>query len=169
MELAPAIAARAATPTGARDPDSLFGALIYLEAGGDERRLAKLMGIRSLGEVIDRARGGEVGRVDAFKGDEYRQEVLDYPDGLFAIAWQRQVIALLLRPDGATTADLDMALVAHGAWNAAMAVSRLRIELKPFAIKVESTRFPGRNDFNYRIAGTSAWRMQKIISNGWSV
>ena len=169
MELAPAIAARAASSTGARDLDSLLGALIFLEAGGDERRLAKLMGTRSVASVVSRARDGGVGRVAAFSGDEFRQEVVDFPEGILAVGWQREIVGMLLRADGATTEEIEVALAPVGAWNTPMAITRLRIELKPFGVKIDSERFAGRLDFHYRIAGHSAWRMQKIIANGWSV
>ena len=43
MYLSEAITARAATDTGARDPDSLLGCLIWTEAGGTEKNLAKLI------------------------------------------------------------------------------------------------------------------------------
>jgi hypothetical protein len=169
MYLSEAITARAATDTGARDPDSLLGCLMWTEAGGTEKRLAKLIRSRSVTNLLDKARAGEAGRVPAFTGEEHQAEVLDFPDGLVPIRWKRDVLALLLRPDGATTDDMETLLAPVGSWNSAMAIARLRLDLKPFSIKIDSRRFEGRNDFKYRITGTSAWRLQKIIANGWSL
>lgn len=152
---------------GSRDPDSLFGCLIYLEAGGTIKQLNKLAKSRVIQGFVEKARNGDVGRVEAFKGDEF--QLVEFPDGLFAIRWQRELLALLLRPDGVSTDEIETAMATMGQWNAPMAISRLRIELKPFSIKIDSDRIEGRNDFRYRITGTSNWRMQKIISNGWSL
>lgn len=161
--LSTAIAARG----GSRDPDTMFGCLVYIEAGGTMKQLNKLAKSRVIHGFVERARNGEIGRVAAFKGDEFRQ--VEFPDGLFAIRWQRDLICLLLRPDGVSTEEAETVLATMGQWNAPMAMKRLREELKPFSIKIDSQRFEGCNAFSYRISGTSAWRMQKIISNGWAL
>lgn len=155
--------------TGARDPDSLHGLLYIVEQGAKLKEVAKLVHSRSLDSIFERAREGSVGRVPAFTGEEHQAEVLDFPDGLVPIRWKRDVLALLLRPDGATTDDMETLLAPVGSWNSAMAIARLRIDLKPFSIKIDSRRFEGRNDFKYRITGISAWRLQKIIANGWAL
>lgn len=165
MSLAHAIEARA----GAKDPDSLLGSLIFLEAGGAEKRLARLMGTGSVTSLIERAREGAVGRVPAFQGTDQSREVVDFPDGLIPIRWKREVVAMLLRPDGSTTDELETYFSAGSSYNSAKAIDQLRSDLKPFSVKVDSQRFEGRLDYRFKISGTSAWRMQKIIANGWAL
>lgn len=165
MSLALAIEARA----GAKDPDSLLGSLIFLEAGGAEKRLARLMGSRSVSNLIERAREGTAGRVPAFTGEEHRVEVIDFPDGLLPSRWKRDLVTMLLRPDGATTEEIETYFAGGGSYSSAKAIDQLRTDLKAFSVKVDSQRFEGRLDYRFKISGTSAWRMQKIIANGWSV
>lgn len=165
MSLALAIEARA----GAKDPDSLLGSLIFLEAGGAEKHLARLMGSRDVSNLIVRAREGSAGRVPAFQGTEQSREVLDFPDGLLPIRWKRDVVAMLLRPDGVTTDELEDYFAEGGHYSSAKAIDQLRSDLKPFSVKLDSQRFEGRLDYRFKISGTSAWRMQKIIANGWAL
>lgn len=165
MHLSEAISARA----GAKDPDSLLGSLIYLEAGGPVKRLARLMGSRDVSNLIERAREGSAGRVPAFQGTEQSREVVDFPDGLIPIRWKREVVAMLLRPDGTNTDELEDYFANGGHYSSAKAIDQLRSDLKPFSVKVDSQRFEGRNDYRFKISGTSAWRMQKIIANGWAL
>ncbi|KQU96464.1 hypothetical protein [Devosia sp. Root105] len=172
MNLVTVITDRYAT-TGARDPDSLHGLLFLAEQGAPIQKLARLVRSRSLVSLLDRARQGSVGRVPAVTGDEHRAEVVDFPDGLMPVRWKREVVALLLRSDGVSTSEiLDLAVrlgVESIGDNAGSLVRMLRDDLKPFSIGIESEKVEGSNAFRFKITGTSAWRMQKIIANGWAL
>lgn len=169
MNLAHVIAGRVAA-TGARDPDTLHGLLLLEELGNSQKKLCKATKRRTISELLDKARNGEAGKVDAFYGDELRREPIDFPDGLMARKWKRELVALLLRAGGAVTADVEAMLVeCEPSLCSADAITEIRRELKPLGVKVDSYRVPGQLAFRFQITGRSAWRMQKIIANGWSL
>lgn len=171
MYLSEAITARAATDTGARDPDSLLGCLIFAEAGGTEKNLAKLIKSRSVADLLDKARAGQAGRVPAFNGQENRHEVIDFPSGILPQRWKRDLVALLLRPDGVLTHEVIQSLASNNASaeDAGKIVYQIKLELRPFSVGIESRRIDGSHTYRFKITGTSAWRMQKIIANGWAL
>ena len=170
MYLSDAITARAATDTGARDPDSLLGCLLFMEARGTEKALAKLIKSRSVTTLLDKARAGEAGRVEAFLGDEFRSAPLADPDGLLPSKWKRDLVAMMLRPDGALTSDVNDVLAETGlGFEVHEVMKMLRRDLKDLGVAVHAERMDRVNAFRFRITGNDAWRMQKIISNGWSL
>lgn len=171
MNLATVLADRHAV-TSCKDPDTLHGILFSLET--EDQRTAhqsvidRMMPNRVL---LAKARAGEVGRVTAFAGEELRaQRAMEFPDGLFPILWKREFIAAMLRPDGVTTPGLVDLLDQSGMvrLNTANAMHELRREMRTFRIDVESQCLSGHL-YVYRIVGQSAWRLQKIIANGWSL
>lgn len=172
MSLATVLADRRAA-TSCKDPDTLHGILFSLET--EEQRAANaptIIGMLPNLKLIDRARAGEVGRVPAFVGDDGKlgRAAREFPDGLFPLRWKREVIAALLSADGIDTSALANLLIECGIVNisTAEAMYALRQELKPFSVETHSELID-RGQSRYRIIGRSAWRMQKIIANGWSV
>lgn len=166
MNLSTVLTSRRAE-TGGRDPDTLHGLLYLAEAGAKLGDMARLVGNRSLGKLLDKARCGDAGRVEAFKGTDHRAEFIDFPDGILPVRWKRDIIMGLLRADGLTTSDIEDMLV-HIAFESGTAISRLRQDLKVFGVGFEVWQGPG-NSYRYRMMGRNAWRMQRIIANGWSL
>jgi len=171
MNLVTVLADRRAA-TSCQDPDTLHGILFSLET--DAQRAANAPVIYRMlknRQLLEKAREGAVGRVPAFAGNVFRSDVaIEFPDGLFPSRWKRETIAAMLRPDGVTTPALAVLLDQCGAvrLNTANAVHELRKELRVFSVDVEH-QVVGGHVHLYRIIGQPAWRMQKIISNGWSV
>lgn len=160
--------------SGARDPDSLHGLLYLIEAGNSERKISELLDLRlsRLEGWLARAREGHAGRVIPSNGDAERDPDAPFedPDGLLPSRWQREVIKLMLRPDGATNLELEQVLAASGTWHEmGHALKRLRAEFKVIGVAFVSSRTEASNQFRYRIIGNDAWRLQKIIANGWAL
>jgi len=90
--------------------------------------------------------------------------------GLFPRAWMREIIAMMLRPDGVTSAQINDAMFDKAATmgGPATMASRVRAECRVFHVEIEAERGEG-NSFRWRIAGNHAWRMQRIIANGWAL
>lgn len=160
--------------SGARDPDSLHGLLYLIEAGNSENQISKLLDLRPsrLEGWLTRAREGHAGRVIPSNGDAERDPDAPFedPDGLLPSRWQREVIKLMLRPDGATNLEIEQVLAVSGTWHAmGDALKRLRAEFKAIGVAFGSSRIGSANQFRYRIIGRDAWRLQKIIANGWAL
>lgn len=170
MSLSTVLADRRAA-TSCKDPDTLHGILFSLETEAQRAAhqpvIDRMMPNRTL---IAKARAGEVGRVPAFQGEKDARQVREFPDGLFPLRWKRDLISALLSADGITTPGLLAMLHECGAahMSTAEAMHVIRTDLRPFSVEVEGIRLE-HGEFRYRIIGRSAWRMQKIIANGWSV
>lgn len=170
MNLVTVLADRRAA-TSCKDPDTLHGILFSLET--EQQRVQhqtiidRMMPNRTL---IAKARAGEVGRVPAFQGEKDARQVREFPDGLFPLRWKRDLISALLSADGIDTTALGVLLHDCGVTHqsTAEAMYQLRQDLKPFSVDTHSELID-RGRYRYRIVGRSAWRMQKIVSNGWSV
>jgi hypothetical protein len=171
MNLSHAISRRFTT-TGGLDPDTLHGLLYAIEDHKiTERFAARTMGIPATNVVkaLDRARAGGMERVPACYGDarEVREPL---PEGLFPHKWKRSLIALMLAAGGTHTAEIEASLQADARFSdPARAVRDIREDLKAFDVKVTANRIEGTFAFRYRITGNDAWRMQKIIANGWAL
>lgn len=165
MNLAPVLSRRF-KDTGLTDPDSLHGLLMLDEVGRLDAQAVRYPYAASL---LPEAREGRVGRVPPahlFGVDDEKSPPLP---GLFSRLWMRQIIALMLRPDGATTSQLAASLDEIGFLRStADAVAQLRYDLKVLGIALTSSPLAGHAQ-HYRIAGNDAWRMQKIIANGWAL
>ena len=124
--------------TAAEDPDTLHGLLYLLEQGVDKRQLCRLVHTRSLDRILDKARAGLLERVDAFKGERAIGEVYDFSDGILPLRWKRELVALLLRPDGALSTDVLLMLRDCGTpgYDPGKAVSVLRRDLRPFRVVI---------------------------------
>ena len=172
MNLVTVLADRRAA-TSCQDPDTLHGILFSLETDAQRAANAPIIyRILKNRRLLELAREGRVGRVPAFAGDDGKvsQVAKEFPDGLFPVRWKRELIAAMLRAGGIVTADLNALLAECGAvhMSSSEAMHILRQELRIFSVEVESERRDS-GAFNYRIIGQAAWRMQKIIANGWSV
>jgi hypothetical protein len=171
MDLAIAIHRRVEI-SGARDPDSLHGLLYLIEGGNSERKISKLLDLRlsRLEDWLTRAREGHAGRVIPSNGERDPDVPTQDPDGLLPSKWQRAITALMLRPDGATNVEIEHSLSEFGAWHSTPdALKRLRAEFKVIGVAFVSSRTEASNQFRYRIIGNDAWRLQKIIANGWAL
>lgn len=170
MNLVTVLADRRAA-TSCKDPDTLHGILFSLETKQQRAQhqtiIDRMMPNLTL---IERARAGNVGRVPAFQGEKDARQVREFPDGLFPLRWKRDLISTMLSAEGITTPDLSTMLHECGATNmsTAEAMRVIRTDLRPFSVDVEAVSLE-HGEFSYRIVGRSAWRMQNIISNGWSV
>ena len=157
--------------TAAEDPDTIHGLLYIVEQGADQRKICKLVHSRSLDRLFDKARAGLLDKVAAFNGDRPIGEVYDFTEGILPLKWKRDLVAMLLRPDGALTTDILLMLRDCGTpgYDPGKAVSVLRRDLRPFRVVIEAQPSGGGHNYRFRIAGMHAWRMQRIIANGWSV
>jgi hypothetical protein len=165
-----AVLTRRVADTGGRDPDTLHGLLMLAEERKLPRNLASLMGRRpeQIAEAFAKARGGLAGRVPPVNMSNSKgwQDGLD---GVFSKLWKREVIALMLRPDGASADEIAEALrQGNSGYETVDAVSALRVEARLYGVDIETSKIPGTWHFRHHIAGQSAARMQEIIANGWA-
>jgi len=151
-------------------PDTLHGLLFLVEQRADEAALAKLTGTTrsQLAELLTTARAGDAGRVPPVNARHHIERGERLP-GLLPRLWQRAVVALVLRPDGATSTEVAGALEEFGRFQScADAMSTLRAELRDLGVKIESAPV-GDGFYRYRIIGRHNSRLQKIIANGWAL
>jgi hypothetical protein len=165
MSLAPVLSRRFKS-TGLVDPDSLHGLLMLDEVGKLDAQALRYPDAACL---LARAREGRAGRVPpahmSVSGDDKSPPL----PGLFSRLWMRQVIAMMLRPDGATTFQITDTLTELGfIRSTADAVSQLRADLRMLGVSIEATPLTGHAQ-RYQITGRDAWRMRKIIANGWAL
>lgn len=156
--------------SGGRDPDTLHGLLFITERGAETVKIAPLMHSRpeKISALLERAREGHAGRVPHDQSERGDDIPLDDPDGLYPSKWRRALIAMMLRPDGATNLEFSDFLEANGAsHDVTYAVQILRSDLKVNGISFGLERVGSQ--FRYRIVGRNNWRMQKIIANGWAL
>ena len=152
------------------DPDTMLGLLYFAESGYSPNYFAQLFSRRpsTVSKAIDAARLGQGGRVPPVNAGEQRVEA--ELEGLLPHRWRRSGVALMLRPDGATMAELGDAFLADGyQTDTGHGLQVIRDELKVLGVKIEATRIHGSGRSSYRITGHSAWRMQTIIANGWAL
>lgn len=154
--------------TGARDPDSLHGLLYLVEGGNSPSTIGGMIHERNIGGLLERARKGQVGRIEAFRGSEHRHEVIDFPDGLIPYRWKREIVALCLSANGATTTDIAAILTTCNV-HREDPIKVIRADLSSFNVTIDGEQIPGQPQYRYRILGRCAWRMQKIIGNGWTL
>lgn len=156
--------------SGATDPDSLHGLLCLCEGRETPETLAPRLkrSPERVSHLLDRARAGDAGRVrPAHMVVDGETEQLD---GLLPARWKREVVAMMLRPDGATMLEIDMAIIGAGYQSRpSHALQRIRDDLKILGVKVEARVLNACGRSSYRIIGRDAWRMQKIIANGWAL
>lgn len=161
---------RRVADTGGRDPDTLHGLLIAEEAHSPDGKIAGWMGcsIVDLNDIRERARVGRCNRVPPTFDDPTAK--LERLPGLFSRQWKRSLIAGMLKPDGIMTDEAQAILEAAGHNTAsASAIYDLRVDMKTMGIAMESVLLKGTGLFRYRIIGRDAWRMQKIVANGWAL
>ena len=152
------------------EPDTMLGILYFAETGYSTYQFAKIFRCRpsSVSKAIDAARLGQCGRVAPANAVAIRHEA-EF-DGLLPHRWKRAGVALMLRPDGATMAELADAFLADGYHtDTSHGVQTLRAELKELSVKIDAVQIHGSGRSSYRITGRSAWRMQTIIGNGWAL
>lgn len=169
MNIATVIAARRAD-TGALDPDTLHGLLLLEEQGADHARVAALLRIDpdELRNRLSGARHGAYGKVPPVNLDGGHDERGERLPGLFPRLWMRTILALMLRPDGVVTGEINDALDAAGrTQQCAAAVTTLKADLKVLGIDLESKPSAHGEYRRYRIVGRHNARLQKIIANGW--
>ena len=152
------------------EPDTMLGILYFAETGYSPYPFARIFRcrLRSVSKAIDAARLGQCGRVAPANAAAIRLE--PELDGLLPHRWKRAGVALMLRPDGATMAELGDAFLADGYHtDTSHGVQTLRSELKVLGIRIDAVEIHGSGRSSYRIKGHSAWRMQTIIENGWAL
>ncbi|MDR3473365.1 MAG: hypothetical protein P4M09_17025 [Devosia sp.] len=154
------------------DPDTLHGVLFLAEGGTTEAQLSKLLSVTvsEIRAAFSKARNGNCHRVPPvnLNSGDAREPALP---GLFPRRWMRELVALMLRPDGVLSGEVEVVLEScgRGSSGAGSAVSDLRGELRILNIAIESRPIGAGFIHRYRVIGNDAWRLQKIIANGWAL
>lgn len=162
--------ARRASTDGILDPDSMLGLLMLEEMGINVSRVAMKLGVepKRVEAGMAGARDGMIGKVMHYTGERLTRAVRY--SGLLAAPWKRDLIEMMLRADGASTVQVEDMMDGYGrSGPTSEAVFELRRELKEIGVGLDSEKLNAGLAHRYRITGNDAWRMQKIIANGWEL
>lgn len=167
MTLSQALARRVANH-GTRDPDTLHGRLCLIERGVDENGIVALLGAEAIPTYtrLDKARLGQAGRIPPVNAGS--NEKVEDLAGILRKQWKRDLALLLLA--GACTSEVAASIHGNGyEADPGEAVATVRDDLKPLRVSIEAVTASGARGYRYSITGRSAWRLQNIIANGWSL